>query len=595
MKKKEEKVEKREHPKVVMLDMAKDCVEVLEKKGYAVSTGSLGRPYKIEKTSSYVPFRLNHALPNYREQDILVVDFGKQPIQPKATGEENAARGATEFYAKGTLGIIDPRTRVAFGIGEELTKAFEFGMAVIIFIDSEIGHQTIVGNKGYHGPEDAREFDGRIWNLFEPLNGFKVDDAGGELLSPADSSSPLGRLVAKHLKGAEYRCTILPPYHLRDSWRPLAINRYGHVAGGLLSANKNSPLILLPRLPDQATFLAELFDEVLPELVPALFPDAAHQSWVNGPDYELADVLSIVHQKEEVVTKAQEELSKLDALIEETRARDGWLHDLITGTDDILANAVSRALQELGFQKVRDVDEERDKEGKSRREDLQVHDMDHVLVVDVKGVAGGTADNYALQADKHATLRDKEWRRGGPDHHPTIDNVTGLAIINHQRHLPPLDRENEMPFRQEMLDTADEHGTGLLTTWDLYRLVRNKQKWNWEAVVVMPLLYEKGRILPIPKHYQPIGTVAKVWSDKFGIVLNADELHDGDTIAVEFPVLFEQTMVTSIYVNDANVTVAKRGDQVGLLWPSKEFKLREGMTVYLVVKEKSYENKTQMN
>lgn len=582
MKKEEVKGEKPEHPKVVMLDMSKDAVEVIEKKGYTVSTGSLGRPYKIEKTSSYVPFRLNHTLPNYREQDILIVDFAKHPLQSKATGDEGAARGSTEFYAKGSLGVIDPRTRVAYGISEELTKAFDFGMAVIIFIDSDIGHQTIVGTKGYHGPEDAREFDGRIWNLFEPLNGFNVDNAGGELLTPVDSSSALGRLVTKHLKGAEYRCTIGPPYHLRESWRPLAVNRYGQAAAGLLLANKNSPLILLPRFIDQAAFLSELFEDVLPELVPAMFPDAAHQSWVNGPEYELADVLSIVQQKKDVVAKAQEELSNLDASIEKVRARDGWLHDLITGTDDVLVSAVSRALQDLGFQKIRDVDEERDKEGKSRREDLQVHDIDHVLVVDVKGVAGGTADNYALQADKHATLRDKEWRKGGPDYHPTIDNVTGLAIINHQRHLPPLDRENEMPFRQEMLDTADEHGTGLLTTWDLYRLVRNKQRWGWPPGQVTQLLYGKGRILPIPAHYTAIGHIVKAWTDKFGIVLGADELHVGDTIAIEFPILFEEVAVESIHVEDANVTIAKRGDQVGLLWPFKERKLREGMTVYIV-------------
>ena len=49
----------------------------------------------------------------------------------------------------------------------------------------------------------------------------------------------------------------------------------------------------------------------------------------------------------------------------------------------------------------------------------------------------------------------------------------GLSIINHQRHLPPLDRENAMPFRQELVDVAIEHHLGLLTSWDLYRIQRN--------------------------------------------------------------------------------------------------------------------------
>ena len=143
-----------------------------------------------------------------------------------------------------------------------------------------------------------------------------------------------------------------------------------------------------------------------------------------------------------------------------------------------------------------------------------------------------------------------------------------------------------------MLDAADEQEFGLLTSWDLYRIVRNKERWGWPVEQIIPLFYRKGRITPFPNHFKPIGHIVELWSDKFGVVLDADELHVGDTIAVEFPVLFEQTTVTSIHVNDAKVNVAKRGDQVGLLWPSKDFKLREKMVVYLV---KSSSNKTQVN
>src|SRR5690606_33742325 len=94
-----------------------------------------------------------------------------------------------------------------------------------------------------------------------------------------------------------------------------------------------------------------------------------------------------------------------------------------------------------------DVDEERDREGKSRREDLQITDRSPTLIVDIKGIGGYPGDEDALQASKHASIRMKEWKR---------TDVNGLSIINHQRHLPPLERENQMPFRQELLHAAEE-------------------------------------------------------------------------------------------------------------------------------------------
>jgi hypothetical protein len=41
--------------------------------------------------------------------------------------------------------------------------------------------------------------------------------------------------------------------------------------------------------------------------------------------------------------------------------------------------------------------------------------------------------------------------------------LRGLAIINHQRHLPALDRDHEHVFQADVISTADHQGFSLLT------------------------------------------------------------------------------------------------------------------------------------
>ena len=83
----------------------------------------------------------------------------------------------------------------------------------------------------------------------------------------------------------------------------------------------------------------------------------------------------------------------------------------------------------------------------------------------------------------------KEWHR---------TDVQGLAVINHQRNLRPLDREHKAPFREDVLTNAQEQGFGLLTTWDLFRLARSYLKLGWKHEHIQALFYQNGRIEPSP-------------------------------------------------------------------------------------------------
>jgi hypothetical protein len=254
------------------------------------------------------------------------------------------------------------------------------------------------------------------------------------------------------------------------------------------------------------------------------------------------------------------------------------LYDLIRENSTLLVSAVNKALEVLGFQSVIDVDKEMEKAGDTRpkREDLQIKDGSPILLVEVKGISGLPMDE-SLQAWKYLVPRMKEWNR---------TDIEALSIINHQRNIPPLDRENENPFREDNLINAQEHGFGLLTTWDLFRLTRSYLKNRWKHEHIKPLFYQKGRIQPVPKHYEFIGTVQR-FIPKIGVVgvqIEAANLKHGDRIAFELTVEFEEQEVESLEVDNQPVAQAEIGMLAGIKTHLTKQQLKEKVRVFRLVK-----------
>lgn len=516
------------------------------------------------------------ALPNYTEQEIVVVelhidDFGNGP-----DGEKHRPDGEPDLWAKCDRGLIDPRARSALNVRESFNRTLKAGGVFIVFADARTGIELIIARKqGWRGGElyDQEPFPHDVWRFIDELGDITVHNDHGMEMHAIDNSV-LGRLLAGHLDGGQFLCTVEGGYRREDSWVTLAENKFGQPVAICRCRGTKGTVIIVPQIADKGRFLESLFTNVLPELAPHLFPHIERGVWTHRPEYELPKVIELKSQQEEIERRAREAIALLEIELEKEREVQGWINNLLTGTDEELVEAVKRALSEIGFSEVVDVDEERDKEGKSRREDLQITDQSPTLVIDVKGIGGYPSDDHVLQADKHATIRMREENR---------TDINGLSIINHQRHLPPLDRENAMPFRKELIDVAEEHSLGLMTSWDLYRFVRNFRKLGWHSDNVKPIFYKRGRIEVVPLNYQFIGRIAKAWTDKFGVVIENGELRIGERIAIEFPIEFEEDQVDSIRVNDQNVETASVGDPVGLLWPAAGPKLREGMRVYRIV------------
>ena len=560
-------------PLILLLDLPSTAETALREKGFNVTVGTLGRPYRVKKQSSYLPLIGDGHVPNSTEQEIVVIDLKYGELADAPTGEKHRPVGEMDLWGKCDEGFLDPRIRTAGSLRQSFDRILQSGGVFVVFADAKCELQTIVARSEFEILQNSRMHDEDVWHLLSELSDMRVfTDKGTEML-PVNSDSLLARSLAPFLNDGDFKCTLKGGYRYEDPWEPLAVNKFGEAIALARARSTNGTLIVLPQIRDKAGFITELLTTILPDLVPHLFPNIEQARWTHWPDYELPLVVELKSQQEEIVRRAKAEFRQVDERIAEVRAEKGWMHALITGTDTQLVAAVKTALLVLGFSNVLDIDVERDREGKSRREDLQITDQNPTVVVDIKGVGGYPSDPDGLQAGKHAAIRMREQKR---------TDIVGLSIINHQRHLPPLDRENKMPFRQELIDSAQEMSVGLLTAWDLYRLVRNFDRLGWQHQHVKSLFYQNGRINPVPNHYQFIGTVAKAWTDKFGVVISQGEVQVGDRIAVEFPIDFEEVSVDSIQVNNVSVERAKVGEPAGLPCPTGNPKVREGQQVFRV-------------
>lgn len=207
---------------------------------------------------------------------------------------------------------------------------------------------------------------------------------------------------------------------------------------------------------------------------------------------------------------------------------------------------------------------------------MQIHDGEIKLIVEIKGINGFPSDEDILAVQKYVPLRMREW---------DYTQIQGLTIINHQKHIPPLNRDNDLPFRKEMLEVTEEQNIGLLTTWDLHRLVRSFIHNEWKHENIKDLFYKVGRVNILPNHYEFIGKIERFIENKsiLGIKIEASNLRLGDRIAFELPVIFEEQVCDSLQFKNNPIEIAEVGMLVGTKTHLTKENARVGVRVYRVI------------
>ncbi len=558
-------------PKVFLVDMPDTCREVLAHSSYTVATGSFGRPYRISRSNECSHVTLESTkLPNKEEQEIWVVNTRCPPASPCPPKNE-PGEGVNTFWQQCHRGSIDGRPLAMHFVREDVDQIMRHGGFIILLADARYDITYARGSKHqYEGFRVDGDDQYSSWGFCELLDRLRTTEARGEEISW--QKNELASLLSRAAKGAHFTCVFEPGY-LGDPWKPLARNKFNQVVAALLTDDDGTPLTLvLPQMPNIHDVLVELLERWVCEWKPALFPHHEGKKWVHRPEYEVPAVLDLQRQVQKVEEEARQRVKDLVQKIDEIRSENQDCYTLLNGTGTELVEAVIRSLSKLGFKRVVDVDkQEKEKaNGGTLREDLQILDDQIALIVDVKGVNGHPEDAEATQSEKHALMRSREFK----------GEVKPLTIINHQRNIPPHERDQKA-YRDEIIQNAVQTELGLMTTWDLFKLLRNKELLGWRFEHIKPIFYRSGRIDPVPHHYRPLGKIAHTWEHSFGLVPLLP-VSVGDRLAVESGDTFAEITVDSIRVDDEERNDADADSNCGIACngASKSFKI--DARIYLI-------------
>jgi hypothetical protein len=569
-------------PKILVIDAA-DITPVLQERGYAVASGSFGQPVLVPAGEGYVPLNLTaDQLPGYTEQEILIADLGgPTPRQHDAQPAERPGPGVRRVWAPTASGLVDPRPATMRAVRDAMDRIYQHGGVFIVFADARYDPQCIVSAIDRYGnldPYNARPYGAHNWSLLSELDWLSVTGDIGQEMDAADNGVAQRLGIGSYFSSGRFACVVKPSPSIAGRWISLATSKYGDPVAGIIvpgEDDRKGLIFVLPQVERRAELVADLIDRVLPELRPRLFPHAEGSRWTRRPEYDLPRVSELRNEIVQIDEAARVRVRELEEQIEAERAQYGFLHDLLTASGDDLVRAVIRALQTIGFTDVQDVDADAEAAGQAGplREDVRIMDAAVPVLVEVKGITGTPREAAALQVAKYLAPRMREWAR---------TDLHGLAIINHQRHMPGLDRDDEHVFQVDVVANAEDQGFGLLTTWDLFRLVRGFIDHGWRHDDVAGLFVTSGRIRPVPAHYELVGAVDGYWAQAgaLGLRLLSGALRVGDRLAYEGPVDFVEEDVTSVQLNDQSVEEAGVGDYAGVKTKLTSQQVRKGTRVY---------------
>lgn len=308
-------------------------------------------------------------------------------------------------------------------------------------------------------------------------------------------------------------------------------------------------VFVFPVLKDNSEFIVSFLNSIAPSIKPALFPYSTKNQWTENDIYALPNQKKLIEEREQVEQEFKKLIEKKNNEIVLNNNKYSFLHKILTGTGDELVSAIIKFLEWLGFENVKDMDTEA---GEIKEEDIQIENNKGLLVIEVKGIGGTSKDSECSQISKIKYRRAKE--RGKFD-------VFGLYIVNHQKHIPAVDRENP-PFTKEQIQDAVNDERGLLTTWTLFNLYYDIQDGILSKEEAKENFYKYGLILFPPRNIIFIDTIHEIFvkGEVFILNLNETTIKVGDTLFIEKNGKFQELTIIEIRLNDKIVREAKNGE-----------------------------------
>lgn len=554
-------------PKIIIIDMPESLVDSIRSNGYNVVSGTFGTPYKVSLSDNFLPVTRDASLPNLEEQEIICIDLSSPETSNESLALSITAETKT-FYARCDQGKIDPRPISALLSRQAMDTIFENGGIFIIFASFDYPQEIFFGN--HH--KVIKKWEITPWSFLSILENLqKIYSAGEEIL--IENNIELLPFLSKYTENGSFDTTLEVYGEFLKSWIPLLKNKYGKCIGGIITQPDKGIVIILPQLSNKEEIILGALRESLPEYRPNLFPEIEAGRWLKRDEYEFEEVKNLNSQIDTIENETKEKIAILNNKIIQERERLNYLHGIITKTGTPLVEDIEIGLG-LVFDDIINIDEEIPEE-MNLQEDLQIKDRSTAILVEIKGLSGFPSESDIAQLVKFMIRRMREWKQ---------QDVRGCFIVNHQRHIPPLNRNNETVFTKEQNDDAVNNEIALFSSWQIYKLLKGMQKWGWDQMKVQDIFYQSGWFSGVPPFYEPIGKITNYYAQQnvVGVEIVNGKLKIGDRIGYITQLGYLEENIESMQVNGKNVVEANLGQGVGIKTEYSKDSIKDAKQLYLV-------------
>lgn len=559
-----------ERPRICCLDMSEETISVLQNSGANVYKGTLGSKVKVPNTSSrdWHQILLNFNFPqNLHEYDIIIIDLDSFDIIDYRiedyVKEVNTGKSSSYLLSSYPENVFDPRPMASSILKHHLKEISNREYLVLVFSSKsyDIDYETLrITEDGYRRQPSEK------YNIYSFWNSVPTSTAKyGTEISVCKMREDLRLLLEKYKPETVYNQTFYHPTtriegkNIQDErYFPLITNMNGEIVS-FLELNKYEQLIMLPQIKDKSNFILDFLSKVAPSIYPNLFPFSTTFSWKNQKEYWLPLHSELLSEKSNIQKEFEHKLEENERKIKENSAKYSFLHSIVTETGDTLVNSLIQYLKWLEFDKVINFDHTNSKPN-VLEEDIQVELANGLLIIECKGIGGTSTDSDCSQVSKIKHRRCKERNKF---------DVKALYIVNHQRYLPPLSRQNP-PFNEQQIQDAKNDERGLLSTWQLFNLYFEIEKGIITKEEARKSILEFGLIEFRPEGLIFIYEPVEIFKEGQVCIVNIENtpLSVNDEIFIEKNGKFEKAILLEIHLNSKSLQTASEGE-FGLKLSSK--------------------------
>lgn len=543
--------------KICTFNIEEPVFAQLKSKVSTIYDGSIGNRIKIPNLSRedvhYCLLNLDFP-ENFHEYEIFVINLLRDtPIDYKIEDHQRELiTGSSVMVLQSSFPetLFDPKPLCLNLLRNKINSLCKQSLFIVFSeSDYEIEYQPVIISDSF--PKKGQKESYSVYNFFDfPL--LKEGKSGVETQVIESVNFELKKILEKHNEDASYYQTFFHPdvwdktkrENINDpNFFPIMLNSQDEIISYAHSYD-NLTLFVFPQFKKKDEFLDEFLFEFAPNIVPKLFPEIIKNQWTKDEEYYLPNHSNLLKEKEEETIRFTKEIENIESKITANTNKYFFLHEMLLATGDDLVKSVITFLKWLGFKNP--VDFDKDKKG-VLEEDIQIDTNKGLIIIEVKGIGGTSKDSDCSQISKIKHRRAKE--------RESFD-VYAHYLVNHQRHLPPMERENP-PFTVNQISDSSNEERGLMSTWQLFNLyyfVLNGIVTKEEA---KEKFYEFG-LIDFKPNCQLLGKVGEIFQNGYVPILNLKDvkISVGNTLLVEKNNQLKSVKIISLHVNDISVEEA---------------------------------------